>query len=578
MKMRDLLLLPVIAGVILSACAHRVTAEAGGSYSHTTTAEYDYFFLEALRLQNKGDFAGAFDLLNLCREIDPLAPETYYLLGVYYSDLDLDSMADACLKKAIALNPKNDAYHERLAQWYLQTYDFDNAIAAYEHLYDNNHSRTDVLELLMRLYQQKRDHDNLLRTIERYEQAEGSSEDITLTKMKAYQQKGDKQSAYLALKQLSDDHPHDANYKVMLGNWLQQNQRSDEAKEILLEAERNEPNNENVAASLYDFYRLQGEDSLSAVYRDRILLNKHTATSTRVTMLQNIIRENERQGGDSTEVLALFDQILEADATNADLAELKAAYMSLKEMPADSVSGALRDVLAIAPDRLSARLRLLQSEWSLKNWDDIIELCEPALIYNPEEVAFCYYLGIAQYQKGDTVATLETLRKGISRINAGSDAEMVSDFYAFKGDIHHQLGQRDDAYAAYDSCLQWMPENISCLNNYAYYLSVEGGDLKKAEAMSLKAINREPNKSVYLDTYAWILYKQERYSEAKVFIDRTIENIDSTENNSTLYDHAGDIYEACDEPSQAVEYWRQAILEGPDDEALIRKKLQKYEK
>ncbi len=576
--MRKILLFAVVSGVILSACSHRVTTEGEGSYSHTTTAEYDYFFLEALRLQNKGDYPGAFDLLSLCRDIDPEAPETYYMLGVYYSDLELDSLADASLKKAIELNPKNDAYHERLAQWYLQTHEFDSAIDAYERLYASNRSRSDVLELLMRLYQQQRDYDNLLYTIERYEQVEGTSEDITLSKMQTYQLKGDKQSAYLALKQLSDEHPHDANFKVMLGNWLQQNDRADEARGIFLEAERNEPNNEYVAASLYDFYRLQGEDSLATVYRDRILLNKHTATTTRVTMLQNIIRDNERQGGDSTQVLALFDQIMAADTANADLAELKAAYMSLKEMPSDSVNLALRHVLAIAPDRLSARLRLLQSEWSLKNWDEIIEICEPALIYNPEEVAFCYYLGIAQYQKGDTIGTLETLRSGISRINGRSDAEMVSDFYSFMGDIQHQIGNRDDAYAAYDSCLQWMPENISCLNNYAYYLSVEDGDLKKAEAMSLKTINREPNNPVYLDTYAWILYKQERYSEAKVFIDRTIENVDTTQNNSTMYDHAGDIYEACDEPDQAVEFWHQAILAGPDDEALIRKKIKKYEK
>jgi len=42
------------------------------------------------------------------------------------------------------------------------------------------------------------------------------------------------------------------------------------------------------------------------------------------------------------------------------------------------------------------------------------------------------------------------------------------------------------------------------MNNYAYYLSEEKTDLKKAEKMSAKAVEKEPNNSTYLDTYAWI--------------------------------------------------------------------------
>ncbi len=567
------------AVIIFAACSQRaVMVQAPAGCSHTTSPEYDYFFLEAVRLQCKGDFSGAFDLLSHCVELDSLAPEAYYLLGVYYSDLDMDSLADASLKRAISLNPKNDAYHERLAQWYLQTQEYDKAIDAYEYLYDNNRNRTDVLDILLKLYQQKKDYGKMLSTIERYEQMEGISEETTLSKMQVYQLKGDKEKAYDALKQLSDDHPNDVNFKVMMGNWLQQNGRGGEAREIFLEAERIEPNNEYVAASLYDFYRLQGEDSLAIVYRDRILLNKHTAASTKVTMLQNIIRESERQGSDSSMVLSLFRDIMGIDTANADIAELKASYMVMKEMPADSVNQALSRVLAIAPDRVSARLQLLQTEWRAENLDGIIALCEPALVYNPDEPAFCYYLGIAYYQKGDTIAALDAFRKGISRINSRSDSEMASDFYALAGDILHQSGHTEEAYAAYDSCLQWKPNNVSCLNNYAYFLAIDGNDLKKAESMSLKAINIEPDNATYLDTYAWILYMQERFSEAKAYIDRTIENADSTENKSTLFDHAGDIYEACGDKEQSMAYWKQAIEEGSDNEATIRKKIRKYEK
>ncbi len=577
MKQHRSILGIVAAVMMIMACSQHTAVRQDISYSHPTSAEYNYFFLEAIRLQNKGDYAGAFDLLSYCASIDSLAPEAYYLLGVYYSDLNLDSLADASLKRAIELNPKNDFYHERLAQWYIQTHEYSKAIDAYEYLYANNHSRTDVLELLLRLYQQEKNYDKALTAVERIEQVEGVSEATTLEKMQLYQLSGDKQRGYNALKELYDEHPNDVNVKVMMGNWLQQNGRSDEAKEILLEAEQTDPNNEIVATSLYDYYRQNGDDSLATIYRDRILLNKHTATSMKITMLQNIIRNSEQQGADSTEVLTLLNDILAIDSTDADIAELKAVYMQMKEMPEDSVNKALEYVLAIAPDRTSSRLLLLQTKWNKMDLDGIIDLCQPALIYNPDEVAFCYYLGMAYFQRGDTIEALDAFRRGANNVSGRNDSEQMADFYVLIGDIEHQLGHTAEAYAAYDSCLQWMPNNVACLNNYAYFLSLEGTDLKRAENMSIKAVAIEPNNATYLDTYAWVLYMQERYSEAKIIIDRTIENLDSLENNSTIYEHAGDIYDACDDRDKASYFWHQALLLEPDDEATLRRKIKKYE-
>ena len=89
---------------------------------------------------------------------------------------------------------------------------------------------------------------------------------------------------------------------------------------------------------------------------------------------------------------------------------------------------------------------------------------------------------------------------------------------------------------AYDSCLQWKDDNVMALNNYAYYLSEQGKDLHKAESMSYKTIKAEPNNGTYLDTYAWILFMQERYADAKTYIDAALKNRDSTENNSAKTD------------------------------------------
>lgn len=96
----------------------------------------------------------------------------------------------------------------------------------------------------------------------------------------------------------------------------------------------------------------------------------------------------------------------------------------------------------------------------------------------------------------------------MSQINDQSNPSLVSDFYAIMGDILHDKGDDKGAYAAYDSCLQWKDDNYGCLNNYAYYLSVENKDLDKAAQMSYRTVQAEPDNSTFLDTYAWILFMQ----------------------------------------------------------------------
>ena len=73
--------------------------------------------------------------------------------------------------------------------------------------------------------------------------------------------------------------------------------------------------------------------------------------------------------------------------------------MSLKEMPRDTIGAMLHTVLQIAPDNAGARLQLVSYAWDRKDLDEVVSLCQDARQYNPEEMAFYYYQGMAFYQK-----------------------------------------------------------------------------------------------------------------------------------------------------------------------------------
>ena len=114
---------------------------------------------------------------------------------------------------------------------------------------------------------------------------------------------------------------------------------------------------------------------------------------------------------------------------------------------------------------------------------------------------------------------------------------------------------------------------MGCLNNYAYYLSLNGGDLTKAEQMSYRTVKQEPSNSTYLDTYAWILFMQERYAEAKLYINQAVAS--DTIASDVILEHAGDIYAMNGDIVRALDYWRKAKDAGSESKVLIRKIRQK---
>lgn len=90
--------------------------------------------------------------------------------------------------------------------------------------------------------------------------------------------------------------------------------------------------------------------------------------------------------------------------------------------------------------------------------------------------------------------------------------------------------------AAYEQLLAVDPYNLSVLNNYAYLLATNKGDLRKAEALSRKTIQAEPNNPVYLDTYAWILFLRGEQSLAEFYISKALREVDQ-QNEAEVRSH-----------------------------------------
>ena len=533
---------------------------------------YNYFFLEGVRQQEMGNLTAAFDLLRHARDLNPNAPEVYYLLAPYYVDLKDDTRSRAYYERAATLDPENSSYIEKLGQLYVSQKDYPNAINAYEKLYALNKARVDVLQILYQLYGSQNEFQQMINVLNRIEVLEGSSEQISLSKMQIYEQMGEKRKEYDELKSLVDSHPLDLNYKVMFGNWLLQNGKKKEAVKLYRNVLKEEPTNALAKLSLLDYYRTIGDQATVDVITQELLQSPKTEKETKIALLRQVISSNQQANvSDSAEVMKLFSQALSVPQTDADILMMKAAYMSLKKMPKAEINRVYEQAIDVEPDNSRARIALIQNIWDTGDYDKVIAICRPAQEYNPEEMVFYYSQGMAQYQKHENDAALQTFRKGVSQIKADSNPDVVSDFYALMGEILHEKGRLAESFQAYDSCLQWKPDNIAAMNNYAYYLSEANKDLPKAEQLSYKTIKAEPNNSTFLDTYAWILFQQKRYEEAKIYIDQAIRS-DSTL-TGVVKEHAGDIYAMTGDIDKALEFWQQS-LKGGNQSAVLKKKIQ----
>ena len=477
----------------------------------------------------------------------------------------------ACLEKAARMEPDNATFNETLAQMYVSSARYPEAIDAYEALFLADPSRTDVLEMLFRLYQMDNNLDKAIETLDRIEVLEDKTEQLTLAKSELLTSQGKHDEAIAEVKQLADRYPGDLNYKGIYGDFLLQNDRDEEALKVYGEILSEEPENNRVQLSLRSYYLKTGNTEEADSMTTRILLNKNTSAEAREYLLRQLVSEEGNNGIDSVRILSCFEAIQNSECRSAETGLLQAAYMKMKHMDNDTIAKVLEKVLSFAPDNASASLQLIGQAWDADNMDRVLELSTQSSQYNPEEMAFYYFEGMALYRKDDNEGALNAFRKGVSVINEKSNPDIVSDFYSVMGDLYFQKQMRKEAYAAYDSCLQWKGDNYGCMNNYAYYLSESDDQLEKAEQMSFKTVKQEPKNSTYLDTYAWVLFKLKRYAEAKVYIEQALQN-DTDSTSHVLYEHAGDICIMAGFSDKAVEYWTEALKRDPGNKA-IRKKI-----
>ena len=505
--------------------------------------KFDYIFQEALRQKLANKYDAAIDLFDYCRQLDPSSGAVLYELSELYRYVKNDSLAIHALEDACKLYPKNYWYKNRLVTLYLESRRTDDALKTAEEMARLFPEKEEVLWMLHDLYESKNDYANMVKVLDKIEVKEGKSEKRSMEKFRLFLQMNDEKRAFEEMENLADEYPNDLRYQVVIGDLYLDAGKKEEALKQYKMVEAQDSTNMTLLLSMANFYHQEGDEARYQEYISKVLTNKDVDDVTRVRMLGVLVRENLDTHADSTYLLALFDKVLQEPQEHTDILELKVRYMVTKNMPISEVKPVLHQMLDIDPENDMARHMLLKYAVEENDHQSIVNICKPAVEYNADSPVFYFYMGVEYYLIDEKEKSMDALRSGLNRVENEMDEEnrfkIRTHSYALLGDIYHQLGQDDKAFQAYDSCLVYKKNDAMVLNNYAYYLSLKKKDLQRAEEMSRLSNELEPDNATYLDTYAWVLFQQKRYDEAKQYMDKVVELMerDGEEMSDDVQDH-----------------------------------------
>ena len=213
----------------------------------------------------------------------------------------------------------------------------------------------------------------------------------------------------------------------------------------------------------------------------------------------------------------------------------------------DSVQKYVDEALRLFPEQVEFHLARGHALSYLKQYDAAIRAYEESLELAPTDSLRSVIWGFI----GDTWQ-----QKGTAGLDDW-DERIGSGLMKPDGKLRKCMKR---TYAAYDRSLRLNGDNAMVLNNYAYFMTIEGRDLDRALTLASRATALDDDNPTYLDTHAWVLYRLGRLDEARKMLQRAV--VLDSQNSPELLVHYGDVLEALGEHFMAEVYWRRALEKG----------------
>lgn len=227
------------------------------------------------------------------------------------------------------------------------------------------------------------------------------------------------------------------------------------------------------------------------------------------------------------------------------------------------------------PERVGIDLRLATLKIFLKNKDFLRAAAVLKHLKTFQALSGRIQLLVQAQRFADAYTLLK--EQALPRFAAGEKAANPQQELAFLMTASALTDLYKDFAATETLYLVWLkdhPDDPLVLNNLAYTYAVQNIKLDDACRMSAAALKADPGNAAFLDTMAWVLYRQKKYKEAADVIEKAIAAFgEDIHEGLEALEHAGDIYFALGDNIQAKLYWLRTmkILKDMELKAEIKK-------
>ena len=523
-------------------------------------------FARAITYKETGRYQQADSLLSLALKIIPEDAAANYEKARLLSAYGKNKEALVLAKKAITQDSANKWYQVLYADLSKANGDYKNYLNTYKKLCEKEPGNLGFQNELAFAYYFTGDYKHAVQTYRTVEMLMGVTPQLTKQMADLYLRLDEKDSALRQYEQLVKYNPENTRAYAMLAEFASKNGLPKTAEWAYRQIIRLNPNDPYVHISLADFYRKNGKPVQSFDELKVGFANPKLDTKTKINLLLTYY-SGQLTDDQKAQALELAEVIKSAHPKDS-VADAFYASMLYENKKYKEARPLFREMLVNNQNNYSYWEQLLFCDLYL-NDDKALEVDAIVVTKRFPQKPVPYLLGgIGSFQLKNYKQAKTFLEKG-QKLAYGNDA-LLENIYSTLGDTYHELKENNAAYKAYDEVLRLNSENTIVLNNYAYYLALDGVRLDKAASLAKKAVDLDPYNQNNLDTYAWVLYKQKKYNLALKWEEKALNNGGKT--SGVVVEHYGDILYRLGKTKEALVQWKKAA--GLKDHSkLLKKKI-----
>ena len=498
-------------------------------------------------------------------KIYPESGATYYQLSKLYTKAGNLSKGLQYGLAAIKLTEEyNHFYYAHVAQLYETGGMNEYSADVYSQMIENEPYRSELYEKAIEQYLLAKENKKAMQLAEKYEDNLGISEGSARAKAHVYYKNLEFDKALAEFEKLVDTYPENLNYKILLTQAYIEFGKYNEAYESLKEIDSDDREVGEMWLVLGEVFVSREDYTLSYECLKKGFSNPMVNADHKMGAFKSYFLRLMHSDSAREEAFELVDILSELHPDQAQPLELKADIHRVLGEYEES-----RNLLLQAIDLKSSNFdlwnKLLMMDSKLGNGRYQVNDASRAIRLYPNIPSLYLAKAYGYYDLENYDSTVVAAEEGLEI--AVNDMDLV-ELWACKGSAYGKLEKFSDSDSCFERALRIDSRNALVLNNYAFALAERGQRLEYADSLIEVAMDLSPDNPYYLDTKAWIAFKQGDTDLAIKLLNQAVKlDILSPE----YYEHLAEIYWSLGNREMAKECIDYAIKKGSKNQELIDK-------